>query len=62
MKNVFEQTTIKAGMTGVYVIDNKTGESFYLTDTELRNMVLARHGDRLASQWIKSRFDLRKVK
>jgi hypothetical protein len=62
MENVFNQTTIKAGMTGIYVIDNKTGESLFLTDTELRNMVLARHGDKLASQWIKSRFNLRKVK
>jgi hypothetical protein len=61
MKNVFQQTTIKAGVTGIYVIDNKTGESFYLTDTELRNMVLARDGDKLASQWIKSRFDIRTV-
>jgi hypothetical protein len=62
MESVFEQTTIKAGMTGIYVIVNKTGESFYLTDTELRNMVLARHDGKLASQWIKSRFDIRTVK
>jgi hypothetical protein len=61
MECVFEQSTIRAGMTGIYVIDNKTGESFFLTDTELRNMVLARDGVKLASQWIKSRFDIRTV-
>ena len=53
------RTTIKAGVSGIFVTDNFTGKDFFLTDTELQSMVEARFGNKTSAQWIRSQFTLR---